>query len=191
MRLLAISLWKVEKPFLPSTKHHFWDCATAILRGAAHFLFITGSTLLATGHVRACWAPAPNHPCTARNRDQCLRRKSSCVRLYPPSTSWFRSARRHDVAPELRADRNKTRRVRKLVNAAPRWHVDGSGQGHHLILDAMVSDFLWSLAVVRLVGLLHDPISRAAQGLVSWSLLIGCNPWTAMRCLRSCQCHHV
>lgn len=64
---------------------------------------------------------------------------------------------------------------------------DGPGRGHYLILDAMGSDLLWLLAVVRLVGLLHDPISGAAQGLVSWSLLIGCNPWTAMRCLRSAR----
>lgn len=103
----------------------------------------------------------------------------------------------HVLAPDLHADtmshlrRELAETTHNGSESLSTQRHDGTGQGHHLISDAMVSDFLWSLAVVRLVGLLHDPISGAAQGLVSWSQLIGCNPWTAMRCLRSRQCHHV
>jgi hypothetical protein len=107
-----------------------------------------------------------------------------CRGIHRLRPGFVEPARRHDVAPEpceLAGTRHD--RVESLSRSATM----GQARVHHLILDAMVSDFLWSLAVVRLVGLLHDPISGAAQGLVSWSRLIGCNPWTPMRCLRSAR----
>lgn len=101
--------------------------------------------------------------------------------------SWRGLARRHDVAPELRIGRGKIRWVESLSRSA----TTATGRGHHLILDAVASGILWLsvwlVVVVRVVGLLHDPISGAAQGLVSWSRLIGCNPWTDPRCLRSAR----
>lgn len=144
----------------------------ARLRGAAQIHLLT-STLL--GYRPDIFALRSRRPSTHQSRHVCQRthRPRPGYDLHVNTTSHLRC--------ELAEPKHDG--VRKLVTQRH----DGPGQGHHLILDAMVSDFLWLLAVVRLVGLLHDPISGAAQGLVSWSRLIGCNPWTAMRCLRSAR----
>lgn len=74
------------------------------------------------------WVPVPEPPGTANNRDKCL---SLCL-------SWRGLACRDDVAAELRYNREKIRWVESLSRSA----TIATGRGHHLILDAVLSDIL-------------------------------------------------